>query len=65
MGLCLNRKTLETVVLEDNFGTLPDIVITVVDVGAGRAELKIDADRSWNIRRGELPPKDTTCTSPA
>lgn len=58
MGLCLSRKISESFVLEDNLGQLQDIVITVVKVGPGRAELKIDADKSWNIRRGELPPKE-------
>lgn len=49
--LVLSRKENESIVIGDN------ITIRVVKIGGGRVRLGITADKSVNVRRGEVTKK--------
>lgn len=52
MALCISRKANESVFVGSS-------EIIVKQVRGGRVQLVIRADKSLNIRRGELKPRDT------
>ena len=48
MGLCLSRKTGETIVIAGS------IVIRVGEIGRGRVRLDVEAPAEVNVHRGEV-----------
>jgi sRNA-binding carbon storage regulator CsrA len=55
--LCISRKATESFVLKDSDGNIIANIV-ILDCGAGRARIGIEADRSVRILRTELEDRD-------